>query len=156
MAKYSFVLDLFVFYIYIYNIYNNLSVGFLLITCFPVSHIYKNRNLGCWPAESEWLSKHNLPVSASVNRLCGLCWFPSFPPLLTVWMTFALGNLSRFVYANLCCVLPAGRLVCLACSSDDQLLLPSAQIPRCVRQHYHLRVGHLPLLPQTQSKWATQ
>lgn len=48
-----------------------------------------------------------------------------------------------------------GGLVCLACGSDDQLLLPLAQIPRCVHQLYHLRVGHISILPQTQSKSAT-
>lgn len=46
--------------------------------------------------------------------------------------------------------------MCLACGSGDQLLLPLSQIPCCVHQLYHLRLGCLPLLPQTQSKSSTQ
>lgn len=50
---------------------------------------------------------------------------------------------------------PTGGLVRLACSSDDQLLFSVPQISCCVHQLYHFRVGHVPLLPQTQSKWVT-
>lgn len=60
------------------------------------------------------------------------------------------------LHADVFLLLLTGRLVRLARGSDDQLLFPFTQIPCCVCQHHHLGLGHLPLLPKTQSKSALQ
>ena len=36
--------------------------------------------------------------------------------------------------------------------ADGELLLPVAEIPRRLRQHHHLGLGHLPILPEAQGR----
>lgn len=49
--------------------------------------------------------------------------------------------------------LSAGWLVCLASSSDDQLLLPPSPIPCNLHELCHFGLGRLHILPQTQSEF---
>lgn len=72
-----------------------------------------------------------------------------FSKVLTFLISY-LASSSAFPF-----FLPTGGLVRLACSSDDQLLFSVAQISCGVHQFHHFRMGHVSLLPQTQSKWVT-
>lgn len=80
-----------------------------------LSPICKNRNLGSSPAERP---NPTLPVTASVDLPACSTDGADFPPLLIVLTMFALGNLSRFVYANLCC----------SCRQADWCIWPAAQM----------------------------